>query len=425
LNWRELNYQQYYGATAQERVAARKLLDAERVRLYNVDRETGSRLLLKWTQEIMEGFEMPDVEIEDGVEIPPEATTTTTPKRRGRRPGTTNKPPESAALLNAVEFVGVVETEAFEFSKYAALTNNAIVAYSNVLSAGHPIAEELNLCPQIDKLKAALSRCGKTLAITEATGHLSVKGDRLRALVPCLQEPLAPVQPDAPILIGDYDVLKEAFRVCCTVADEKADRPMLASLLLDPNCVSATNGQVLIQFWHGIANLPPGTVLPKVFAAAIANSKYKITGLGGNFDSQAGFMRSFTIWFENGAWLKTQCYEDRWQAIDHILNVATNPVAVYDGLFDAIAAVEAFTEGNSAVYFHAGTVASHRELEAGAAYEVKDLPAGKVIHGRLARQVSPFIKQIDLMTMADRVFFFGGSDNNPIRGVFMGMAGSQ
>ncbi len=378
--------------------------------------------LVNWSLEeaITRNWEMSDkVEIEDGVEIPNEPATP--PKRRGRPKGTSTKPSEGAALLSAVEFVGVVETEAFDPSRYCKFHNNFLTAYSNILAASHPVAEEINLCPQTDKLKAALSRCGRTLAITEAGSSISVKGDKLRALVPCLAEPIADVQPDPPVILGEFDVLKEAFRVCCTVADEKAERAMLASIKLDPNCATATNGQVLIQYWHGVANLPPDTVIPKLFAQLVAVCKYKITGLGGNYDPEAGFMRSFTVWFENGAWLKTQCYEDRWQAIDHLLNVATNPVEVYDGLFDGMAAVEAFTEETSAVYFHIGTVASHRDLDAGAMYEVKNLPAGKIINGKLARQVSPFVKTIDLTTSPDRVYFFG--DN--VRGVFMGMAGSQ
>lgn len=428
MNWRELNYIQYYGSTSQERVEARKLLDVERIRLYNIDRQTGSDLLLNWTKEINEGFDMSDIEIEDNVAPPTEPVTP--PKKRGRKPGSSNKPTESSILLNAIDFVSIVETETFEPSAYCRFISNEagsfVTAYSNVLSAAHPVAEQLNLCPQFSKLKAALTRCGKTLAITESDGQISIKGDKIRALVPCLVEPLIDLAPDAPVIIGSFDALKEAFRVCCTVADEKAERAMLASILLDPNCATATNGKVLIQYWHGISNLPPGTVLPKVFAAAIASNKYKITGLGGNFDANGGFMRSFTVWFENGSWIKTQCYEDRWQDVSKILDgYALSPVPLYDGLFEAVAAVEAFTDEIEAVYFHAGTVASHRELNTGAMYEVKNLPPGKVIHGRLARQVSPFVKTIDLTTMPDRVFFFGGTEANPIRGVFMGMSGSQ
>jgi hypothetical protein len=133
-------------------------------------------------------------------------------------------------------------------------------------------------------------------------------------------------------------------------------------------------------------------------------------------------MKSFTIWFENGAWLKTNCYEDRWQEFSQLLDVQTNPVEIssYPDLFEAIAAVEPFNE-ESPVFFGEGFVASHREADAGAVYEVKNLPAGKIFDAKLIRQVSPYVLHIDLTTQPDRGFFFG----NSVRGVFMGMAGSR
>jgi hypothetical protein len=421
MNWRELCHLQFNAPTSEKRVEARKLLDAERIRLYNLDIANGTNLLLNWTRKIGMG----EVEIDDNVAIPEAAPAKpATGKRRGRPPGASSKPAENAALLAAVDFVGIVETDAFEHSQYARLSDNFIIAYSNVMVAGHPIAEEINLCPQTAKLRAALIRCGRTLAITEANGQISIKGDKLRALVPCLAEPLANMSPDMPVIQGDFEILKEAFKAGNTVADEKSERMMFASLLLDRNTLTATNGLVLIQYWHGIANLPPGTVIPKVFAQAVAGVKYKITGIGGAFDPTAGFMRSLTIWFDNGSWLKTQCYEDRWQDISKVIDVATNPIPVYEGLFEAVEAVEPFCE-SQAVYFCTNAVQSHPEGEAGAIYEVKDLPAGKIFNPKLIRQVAPYVKTIDLFAATDRGFFFGGTEANPVRGVFMGMSGSQ
>jgi hypothetical protein len=356
---------------------------------------------------------------------PPEASAPapSAPRRRGRPAGASAKPPENAQLLAAVEFISVVSTEAFELSQYASLANQQIIAYSNIIAAGHPIAEELNLCPQIEKMKAALMRCGKSLAITENNGQISIKGDKLRALVPCMAEPLAPVLPDPPVLSGDFDALKEAFKVCGVVADEASERPMYASLLLESDTLTATNGKVLIQYWHGVKGLPPGTVIPKVFAAAIAKQKYKITGIGAAWNGT--FATSVTFWFENGSWVKTQCYEERWQDFNHVINVQTNPVPIYTGLFDAIAAIEPFCGQSGAVIFKENAVASHNEEDTGAIYEVKGLPAGKVFAAKLVRQVSPYVKTIDITSSPDRGFFFGGETNHPVRGVFMGMHGSQ
>lgn len=424
MDWCELNIIQYAGATSKERVKARKLLDAERVRLYNFDRANGTQLLYNWTVETMEGFDMSAIEIDDSVPPPPEAKVEK-PKRRGRPPKSETKAPENAGLLAAVQFVEGVENDTFENSAFAKLSGGMIVAHSNIMGAGFPIQEQLSLCPNMEKLKAALTRCGKTMAVTESNGKLSIKGDKLRAMVPCLAEPLPDYLPDAPVVTGEFNILKEAFKVCANVADEKSERCMYASILLDPNTATATNGKVLIQYWHGISNLPGGTVVPAIFAKQIVGSKYNITGIGGNYDAEAGFMRSLTIWFENGAWLKTQCYEDRWQAFDQLLNVASNPQPVPAGLFEAVEAVTPFCEENGAIHFGDGFVSSHPNPDEGASYPVKGLLPGKIFHGKLIKQVSPHISTIDLLSQPDRAFFFGGSPANPIRGVFMGMSGSQ
>ena len=424
MDWAALNRQQYCGATTKDRVEARKLLDAERVRCYNHDRQHGTKYLLEFTLCYMEGFDMAEIEIEDGVPPPPEGEAEK-PKRRGRPPKSEQKPAENAGLLQAVQFVKVVETDVFENSAFGKLSGGMITAYSNVIAAGYPIVEQLSLCPNLDKLEAALIRCGKTMAVTEANGKLSIKGDKLKAMVPCLAEQLADTVPDAPVVTGNFNIIKDAFKACGTVADEKAERPMYASLLLDPNSVTATNGKVLLQYWHGIANLPPGTVIPAAFAKMIVGSKLNITGIGGNYDAEAGFMRSLTIWFENGAWLKTQCYEDRWQQFDQLLNVATEPQTVPAGLFEAVEAVMPFCEESGAIIFGDGYVSSHRNADDGASFPVKGLPAGKIFHGKLIKQVSPYVTTLDLTTQPDRAFFFGGSPANPIRGVFMGMSGSQ
>jgi hypothetical protein len=347
-------------------------------------------------------------------------------KKRGRPKGATTKPPENTQLLEAVEFIGVVENDTFENSKYAKLSQNYITAYSNVLAAGYPIAEEIELCPQIEKLKAALTRCGRTLAITETEGgQISIKGDRIRATVPCLAEPLAIPEPDPVIVKGDFNIIKKAFKACNTVADDKNEKVMYASVLLDPNTVSATNGMVLLQYWHGIANLPPATVVPAAFAKIVSGQKMNITGFGGMWDADAGLLKSLTVWFENGAWLKTQCFEDRWQDINSLLNVNTEPTPVPEDLFEAVAAVEPFCSDTSAIIFSEDAVQSHRDSEVGAVYNVKGLPAGKIFSAKLIKQVAPYVETLDLLTHSDRAFFFGGTPENPVRGVFMGMTGSS
>ncbi len=364
-------------------------------------------------------------EIDNDIPVPVDATA---PKRRGRKPGTKNAPSQATNLLAAIDFVSHCKSEAYEFSAYVSLYNHVASAYNNIMAAGHPIQEELSRAVHLDKLKAALTKCGRTLTITETEAQLSIKGDKLHALVPCLAEPLAPIVPDDCLYTGDFEILKQAFRIAGTLASETGERPIEASLLLEPNVITGTNGRALMQYWHGIGNIPPGTVIPKAFAAAVAATKLKIGGIGASWNAEQGRATSLTLWFEGGAWMKTQCYEERWPAVDHLLGVPTDPNAILTppDFFEAINAIEPFiSEDLAAVYLVDGAVQTHANGEEGARYDVKGLPAGKIFHPRLAKQVSPYCKTIDLTSEPDKAKFYGGTEANPIRGVIMGITGSK
>lgn len=380
-------------ATAKERIAWRvrtdheRALAAQRKDLYN------------WTVNVY----WPEIERKVEMASP----------RRGRPAKAT----QATQLLEALEFVAVGTNDNEEYQNYVSLIGNMAIATNGQVSAGHPIAEELTLCPRLDRLKFALQKCGKSLVISETPGYqLSVKGDKLRALVPCIQSSELPhVAPDMPLVeLGDR--LKEAFRVCGTLASEAGKRVIEASLLLEANTCTGTDGYRIMQYWHGI-DLPPAMVIPKVFAAGIVKQSKPITGFGFSWGHD-GKVSSVTIWFEGGAWIKTQCYQDSWPDIGHLLNVNSFPVEVPKELFEGIEAVSNFNDENF-VTFGDGKVMSHDSDAVGAVYEVAGLQAGKKFNGKLMKPLAPFVKTIDLTTFEDRAFFFGGEPSNPIRGIII------
>lgn len=337
---------------------------------------------------------------------------------KGTTRGRPKKTTQAETLLNAIKFVEVASGSFEDWQKFVSLSNKQIVAFNGQIAAGHPIVEEIDLCPQLERLKAALTRCGKTLVISETpTGALSIKGDKLRAVVPCVPgETLPPVVPDAeqgPI----GDIVKEAFKVCGTLASEAGTRVVEASLLLEANSCTGTNGAAIMQFWHGVS-LPMNIVIPKAFSEAVAKTAKPLRGVG--FSWGEAKPSSMTVYFDDGAWIKTQCYADDWPEIGHLLNVASNPTEAPEELFEAVEAVSKFND-NETVIFADGYVISHASFDVGAQYEVKGLQGGKKFDAKLIKQVVPFVKTIDLTSAEDRVYFFGGEPSNPIRGVVMAM----
>src|SRR3990167_388351 len=298
--------------------------DREAVRFYNLDREDGGKRLLKYTIEnnLNGDDEMARVkgsknkpkeaiEIDDGAK--PE---TETPK-----PVTVAKPGKSSQasqLAEALAFVSVAGTkDDAPYKEHVILNNRVAIASDGQLTAGFPITEELACCPHLELLKSAIAKSGKTLAITELeSGGLSIKGDKLRAVVPCIPftalpdyAVLAPDQNIAPI----DDRLKQAFSVCGVLVSEAAPEFIKASMLLEANQCTATNRATLIQYWHGV-NLPPSLVVPKIFASAVCKQKSKLVGFGWTEG------RSITFHFENGGWIKTLLYLDAYPNVAAIIH---------------------------------------------------------------------------------------------------------
>lgn len=338
---------------------------------------------------------------------------------RGR--GRPSKPTQAQQLLEALDFVSYGTGEVQDWQKFVRLSGNMAITSNGQIAAGHPIAEELTLCPQLDKLASALKRCGKTLVISETpSGQLSVKGDKLRALVPAIANvaELPPVQPDPPIAVIS-DIIKEAFKVCGSISSEAAETVVEASLLLEANtCTSVGKGKAtLLQFWHGI-DLPPAMVVPKVFAEAVAKQSKALTGFGFSWGSDG--VASVTFWFDGGSWIKTQCYQDKWPNISPIIDVQSFPVEVLGGLFDAAEAVMHFNDDGHVVLAE-GKVMSHDSDNVGAQYEVAGLQGGKTFNGKYLKSIAAHVKKIDLTTFPDRAFFFGGEEANPVRGCIMGI----
>jgi hypothetical protein len=166
---------------------------------------------------------------------------------------------------------------------------------------------------------------------------------------------------------------------------------------------------MLTQAYHGI-NLPE-MVLPKSFVAALLNVGKEVVQFG-----YSG--TSCTIWFVDGSWVKTQLYAESWPDLNKILNVKSNPVALPEGFYKALNAIQPFSKSGN-VYFENGCLRSHRDLSEGASYEV-DVMKGPCFNIKELKRVESFIDTIDFYSHNAAYFF---SKDNTVRGAVMGVRG--
>lgn len=319
-------------------------------------------------------------------------------------------------LAEALNFVAAASNDGtiVPYQAHARVAANWIIANDGTISAGHPVEEELALCPHIARLIDALNRAGTTLALTEReNGQLLIAGDKLKATVPCIPgDQFPPIMPDPQCATID-DRIKEGFAAVTALAASTGERVFETSILLRANSMFGCNGSVIFEYWHGI-DLPPDLVIPKPAAVAIASAKKTLSGFG--------FSRaSATFYFEDGAWYKTQLYGEKWPDLDPLFDAPCFPVAVPEGLFEAVAAIENFSK-DGAVHFHDDKLkTTYDNYDSvggpvyGATYDVPGLQGPHTFSANLLRLIQPVCETLDYTSADDRAFFIGGN----VRGVIM------
>lgn len=325
-----------------------------------------------------------------------------------KRPKTQNQ----SALLQSIKIVNsILESEGRPNQTHVLLQNNWAIAHNGVLGIGEPIIEDLDICPNAKILEAALAKCGQSFSITQLEQKLSIKSDKFRALIPCMPpESLYRAAPDSPCaLIGEP--LRKAIEAVAPLALEGQDSVVTASILIHKGTVVATDRKVIIQAWHGV-DLPPELALPKAIIGPLIKNPKPLKAFG--FSNS-----SCTFHFDDESWLKSQFYSDKWPNVDMILNRPHNSVTLPEGFFDAVKALEPFSE-DGFVYFDTNKMLSHPSEERGASYEVYGLPKGPAFNIKQLRMVEPYMKKVDFMAEGNhgsrQLMFFGENVRGAIAG---------
>lgn len=320
------------------------------------------------------------------------------------------KQKETSSLLKALNFIAKIQKDiGTEIQTHCKISNNYITACDGVITAGHKIEEDLCVSPHTLTLLNALSKCGQNLSMTQLENNkLAVKSGKFTALVPCIPIYSYVNTPDNPCA-SISDVFIQALGEVSHLAQEQAQKVVLASVLMRSGSVMATNGVVALEYWHGID--VPTCALPKVFVTALCSVDKKVTSFGYSGSS-------ITFWFEDESWIKTQLYAEEWPNLDQVLIASGEVKPLPKGFYEALRNVEDFSDGGSekgTVWFDELGMNSHQTKENGATYEIKDLPAGLAFRIKYLKQIEKACKSISYNKVT--MWFFGDS----VRGAIMGV----
>lgn len=353
-------------------------------------------------------------QIEDNVPIPAEAEK---PKKSRARRQAASKTPKNktanpaASLIAALKFVAVAQKKAGPTNvQFAHVAHNWAAVFDGVLTVAHPIEEDLQACPHTLQFIDALSKADEELAITQlGPNTLSVTSGVFKGLIPCVGFDEVPIPaPDPQCAVID-DRIKAAFAAVAGLAQDGAPNATYAAVLLQAGSAVATNGAALLEYWHGI-DLPPGMMLPKASAVAVAKAGPALTGFGFSPSSA-------TFYFENGAFIKTQLFGERYPHYAGIFEVpGLNAWPVPPEFFKAVHAVESFSP-NGNIFFEGGAVTSNIARDQASTYKVEGLPERMGFNAKLLSSVESHFKSVHFDAATNKVIFFGEN----VRGAVMGL----
>ncbi len=338
----------------------------------------------------------------------PEATKAK-PKHRARRPKATANP--AASLLAALKFVAVAQKKAGTVQQqFGMISGNWAAASNGVLTVATKVEEDLTACPHTYQLIDALSKVGEDLSITQLSPTaLAVVSGAFKALVPCVAfGDFEITGPDERCAVID-DRIKAAFEAVLPLATDGAQHAHLAAVLLQSGSAVATNGHVLVEYWHGI-DLPPGMLVPKASAVAIAKAGKALTGFG-----YSG--ASATFWFEDDSFIKTQLFGEQYPNYGIVFNCESlNPWPVPEEFYKAVRSIESFSR-SGIVYFEDGMLASNEQETEASTYKIEGLPEGMGFNAKYLLMVEPSFKNVHFDEDSNKAYFFGEN----VRGVLSGI----
>lgn len=310
---------------------------------------------------------------------------------------------EKPSLVRALEFVALAQRDTgAPYQTHVHLGRNCAVAFDGVLAAGHTIDEDITACPHTFTLLAALRRATGVLSVAQLdAGRLSVKAGKFKAFVACMPSAvLQSVGPDPMLGVAD-NRLRAALAALAPFIAENSPRVVMASAYLRAGTAVATNGHVLLEYWHGIDMPPQGFIVPKLFINALCKIDKNITGFG--FSDT-----SLTVYFEDSSWLRTQLYKDRWPDTDAVMARPHRANPLPTGFFEGLNNVFDFIEDNR-VRIAPGAIRSHKDANVGASYEVSGVDATVTLNAKDWKLLDGLISSVDLAG-ADGISYFYGEN---------------
>lgn len=330
---------------------------------------------------------------------------------RGRKPAVNDS---AKKIIEALAFTKIAVKQTGEgYERMVYLTGGWAMTHDGVIAIGAPIGDN-DIVGYVDHalLTAAITNVGKELSISSAEHGIEIASGDYEVLVPS-GDPATMRQapPDGGERYTLGDEFRGALEVASRVVKDSAETVRDASIYCMGKSLLATNGLSVVEAYHG-HNVPPGCVFPRAFAVALNKTDKKLT----HFSFDVSGYRSFTVWFEDGSFMRTALYpfsdypQTVVQQYEALFGDLPKVLDTPKGFFEAVKIVTPFAPSGVIAVTGGAVVTDYREGEGfKTGLAVKGLPEGIWISGE---RIIPFADAAKV--------YFGDPNTNPPLMLFVG-----
>lgn len=321
---------------------------------------------------------------------------------RGRPRKKASEKQETSSLLKAVAFCGLADNENQEvYTQHMVFIHGFAYRFDGILAAGYPCTDEISVSPRYENFAAALKRVGNDFEILVGEENMIVKGGRLRANVPVLDASVYPALPPDPARVSvDDETFRQHMGRINRIASDTSSHVITASILLADGLASATDRHLLMQTRVGIWTDRP-LCIPKAALSSVLKSGEKLVGMGWGESS-------VTFWFESGAFIRSQLYNEEWPDVNKFLpTIVEDHEPLPKDFFEAIETILAVAETDDLMLDARGVSDKEPDTPTASVYELKET---EKLSGKISGKRMMLLR--DLVETAcfeeeDKVTFFG------------------
>lgn len=255
---------------------------------------------------------------------------------------------EQSSISIAVDFLKHCEIPASagneSYAAHVLFINGYVYRFDGIVAAAYPCQDEIDICPEFEPFNKGLKRVGSSFQIQVAEKELRIVGEKLQVHCYAIaKDEYLALPPDQPIYAVDNEKFRKSLAKIAKIPSDSGEHVLTSSFRFRANTATATNRHLIAQVITG-THTDVDLIIPKRTITTLLKTTMPIVSIGYSDTS-------VTFWFENGAFMRSQLYNEPWsdKADALLVDNKEEHTNIPREFFEAVATVADLGETN-AVY---------------------------------------------------------------------------